>query len=82
MSDHSSVFKASSIGEQEPTMSIIVTNSMRLALIALVRNDMAANGFAKPTASQSELLGALHAPSFCVVEIADVASAALKARRR
>lgn len=61
-------------------MSIIVTNSMRLALIALVRNDMAANG--KPTASQSELLEVLHAPSSCIVEIGDVASAALKAPRR
>jgi len=82
MSDHSSIFKASSIGEQEPTMSITVTNSMRLALIELVRNDMAANGFAKPTASQSELLEVLHAPSSCIVEIGDVASAALKAPRR
>lgn len=82
MSDHSFIFKASSVVAQEPTMSITLTNSMRLALIELVHNDMAANGFGKPTASQSVLLEALHAPSICVVEIADVASAALKALRR
>lgn len=82
MSNHSSILNASTAVQHEPTISITLTNSMRLALIELVHNDMAANGFGKPTASQSVLLEALHAPSICVVEIADVASAALKALRR
>lgn len=82
MGDHSSILKACTPLAQEPTMSITVTNSMRLALIELVRNDMAANGLTKPSPSHSVLLEALHAPSSCIVEIADVASAALKALRR
>ena len=82
MGDHSSILKACTPLAQEPTMSITVTNSMRLALIELVRNDMAANGLTGTSTSHSVLLEALHAPSSCIVEIENVASAALKALRR
>lgn len=82
MSDHSTMIKACSVGTQEPSMSITVTNSMRLALIELVRNDMAANGLTGTSTSHSVLLEALHAPSSCIVDIADVVSDALKGLSR
>lgn len=88
MSDHSSISKASSIGEQEPTMSITLTNSMRLALIALVKADVAACiklGSAAQAASHqrnADLLQALHTPSGSIHDISAITSKALKVIRK
>ena len=84
MSDQSSIYKAGSFPQGESTMSIIVTNSMRMALIDLVSKEMASGTIAGDAAQAerrqlySQLLKALQSPGACLNDIANITTRALR----